>query len=174
MKERKDLWKPKEDHFLKETVLEYTSNGDPKASAFKKASIELGRTVSACQYRWNAVLKKEAFSSADKNVSSSDTTARQPYTNLETDPLTNLDQVISFLKNFAKTKPNSELLEQNKILHNEHTQLKLLNGQLRKKLEDKRKAFEKELLQYEEMAGILKEADHLLKQEGRAEKRAVQ
>ncbi|MBT2688038.1 hypothetical protein J7I93_07575 [Bacillus sp. ISL-47] len=172
MKERKDLWKPEEDQFLKEMVLEYTSNGDSKASAFKKASSELGRTVSACQYRWNAVLKKELSlpaTEADSRI----TTAKQSSNEFETAPLANLDQVILFLKNFAKTQPDSELFKQNKLLNEEHTQLNLLNEQLKIKLEDKRKVFEKELLQYEEMAGILKEADQLLKQEGLEEKRAI-
>lgn len=59
MKERKDLWKPEEDQLLEETVLEYTSNGDSKASAFKKASSELGRTVSACRYRWNTAISRK-------------------------------------------------------------------------------------------------------------------
>ncbi|PWW26460.1 prespore-specific regulator [Cytobacillus oceanisediminis] len=172
MKERKDLWKPEEDKFLKETVLEYTSNGDSKASAFKKASSELGRTVSACQYRWNAVLKRESSLPAAE-VDSSGNTVKQSSNDFKTAPLTSLDQVIRFLKNFAKTQPDSELLKQNKLLNEEHAQLKLLNEQLKINLDDKRKAFEKELLQYEEMTGILKEADHLLKQEGIEDKRAV-
>lgn len=67
MKERKDLWKPEEDHLLEETVLEYTSNGDTKASAFKKASTDLGRTVSACQYRWNTVIKKGQIMDPEKS-----------------------------------------------------------------------------------------------------------
>lgn len=175
MKERRDLWKPEEDQYLKEMVLEYISNGDSKASAFKKASSELGRTVSACQYRWNAVIKKQASSPAaeKKAAASIVNSSKQTSNTSETVPLSSLDQVIHFLKNFAKTQPDSKMLIDNRRLHKEHNELKLINEQLKNKLEEKKKAFEKELQQYEEMAGILKEADHLLKQEGIAEKRAV-
>lgn len=176
MKERKDLWQPEEDQYLKETVLEYTSNGDTKASAFKKASSELGRTVSACQYRWNAVLKESNSSQeSNKAVAGSLDERSRPITNKASGevPLLNLAQVICFLKNYAKTQSDIGLLHENKFLLDEHMQLKLMNEQLKKKLENKTRTFEKELEQYEVIAGILKEADCLLKHEGFEEKRAV-
>ncbi|MDF2038741.1 hypothetical protein P2R12_17410 [Cytobacillus oceanisediminis] len=171
MKERKDLWKPEEDQLLEETVLEYTSNGDSKASAFKKASTELGRTVSACQYRWNTVITKRTDYGSQELASNN--SASQTHETPDSVPPANLAQVIHFLKNFAKTQPNSEQMKENKRLHEAQVQLKLQNEQLIRRLKDKEAAFENQLLQYEEMASILKEADQLLKHDSKEEKRAV-
>ncbi|MGA5690987.1 hypothetical protein [Cytobacillus pseudoceanisediminis] len=171
MKERKDLWKPEEDQLLEETVLEYTSNGDSKASAFKKASTELGRTVSACQYRWNTVITKRTDYGTQEI--SSNNAASQTHENPDSVPTENLTQVIRFLRNFAKTKPNSEQMKENKRLHEEQMHLKLQNQQLIRRLKEKEAEFKHQLMQYEEMASILKEADQLLKHESNEEKRAV-
>ncbi|KON86934.1 hypothetical protein AF332_09020 [Sporosarcina globispora] len=171
MKERKDLWKSEEDQFLEETVLEYTSNGDPKAAAFKKASTELGRTVSACQYRWNTVIKKRTDYVSEK--ASNHNAAIQTNKSPDTVPPANLAQVIHFLRNFVKTQPNSELPEENKRLHEEHIQLKLQNEQIIRRLMDKETEFKNQLIQYEEMASILKEANQLLMHGSNGEKRAV-
>ncbi|PAE23086.1 hypothetical protein [Bacillus sp. 7894-2] len=171
MKERKDLWKPEEDQLLEETVLEYTSNGDSKASAFKKASTVLGRTVSACQYRWNMVITKREDHGSEK--SSRNTAGTQTPETPDTAPPANLAQVIHFLKNYAKTKPNPEQMKENKRLHEEQVHLKIQYEQLIKKLNEKEAEYKNHLLQYEEMACILKEADQLLKNDSIEEKRAV-
>lgn len=171
MKERKDLWKPEEDQLLEETVLEYTSNGDSKASAFKKASTELGRTVTACRYRWNAVISKKT------NCETQVISSRNPENQIHETPGTvspeNLAQVIHFLRNFAKTQPKSAQLMENKRLHEEHKYLKFRNEQLIRKLKEKETEYTNQLLQYEEMASILREADQHLKQDSAEEKRAV-
>ncbi|MBY0154381.1 Myb-like DNA-binding domain-containing protein [Cytobacillus pseudoceanisediminis] len=171
MKERKDLWKPEEDQLLEEIVLEYTSNGDSKASAFKKASTELGRTVSACQYRWNTVITKRTDYRTQEI--SSNNAACQTHENPDSVPPENLAQVIRFLRNFAKTQPISEQMKENKRLHEEQMHLKLQNQQLIRRLKEKEAEFKHQLMQYEEMASILKEADQLLKHESNEEKRAV-
>ncbi|WP_370223432.1 hypothetical protein [Cytobacillus sp.] len=168
MKERKDSWKPEDDQLLEETVLEYTSNGDTKASAFKKASTELGRTVSACQYRWNTVITKRADDGSPKTLSNKADSQTHG-----TVPPCNLAQVINFLRNFAKTQPDSEQMRENKRLHEDQVHLKLQNEQLTRRLKDKEAEFKNQLMQYEEMASILKEADQLLKHECKEEKRAV-
>ncbi|MBN8200665.1 hypothetical protein [Bacillus sp. NTK034] len=168
MKERKDSWKPEDDQLLEETVLEYTSNGDTKASAFKKASTELGRTVSACQYRWNTVITKRADDGSPKTLSNKADSQTHG-----TVPPFNLAQVIHFLRNFAKTQPDSEQMRENKRLHEDQVHLKLQNEQLIRRLKDKEAEFKNQLMQYEEMASILKEADQLLKHEFKEEKRAV-
>ncbi|MCM3708492.1 MULTISPECIES: hypothetical protein [Cytobacillus] len=171
MKKRKDVWKPEEDKLLKETVLEYTSNGDSKASAFKKASTELGRTVSACRYRWNAVISKKTDKETNEN--SSRNSEIQIYETPGAVPPENLAQVIQFLRNFAKTKSRSVHLMENKRLHEEQKDLKLQNKQLIRKLQEKEVEYANQFLQYEEMARILKEADQLLKQDSVEEKKAV-
>lgn len=171
MKERKDLWKPEEDQLLEETVLEYTSNGDSKASAFKKASTELGRTVSACQYRWKMVITKREDHGSEK--SSRNTAGTQTPETPDTAPPANLAQVINFLRNFAKTRPDPDQIKENKCLHEEQMQLKLQNEQLIKRLKEKEAEYKNQLLQYEEMASILREADQLLKHDSIEEKRAV-
>ncbi|RBP94024.1 RsfA family transcription factor [Cytobacillus firmus] len=171
MKERKDLWRPEEDQLLEETVLEYTSNGDSKASAFKKASTELGRTVSACQYRWNTVITKRTDYGTQE--SSSNNAASQTHEAPDTVPIENLAQVIHFLRNFAKAHPDSEQIKENKRLHEEQMHLKLQNQQLIRRLKEKEAEFKNQLMQYEEMASILKEAEQLLKHESNEEKRAV-
>jgi prespore-specific regulator len=171
MKERKDLWKPEEDQLLEETVLEYTSNGDSKASAFKKASTKLGRTVSACQYRWNMVITKREECGSEEI--SKNTAGIQNHETPGTVPPANLAQVIHFLRNFAKTQPDPEQMKENKWLHEEQVQLKLQNEQLIKRLKEKEMEYKNQLLQYEEMASILKEADQLLKHDSIEENRAV-
>ncbi|MGN7177317.1 hypothetical protein [Cytobacillus sp. SAFR-174] len=171
MNERKDLWKPEEDQLLEETVLEYTSNGDSKASAFKKASTELGRTVSACQYRWNMVITKRESYVSEENPRN--TAGIQTHETSGTVLPANLAQVIHFLKNFAKTQPDPEQIKENKRLHEEQVHLKLQNEQLIKRLQEKESENKNQLLQYEEMASILKEADQLLKNDSIKEKRAV-
>ncbi|EWG09873.1 hypothetical protein [Cytobacillus firmus] len=170
MKERKDIWKPEEDQLLEETVLEYTANGDSKASAFKKASTELGRTVSACQYRWNMVItKRKDYGSEELRNTAGSLTHETP----DNVPPSNLAQIIHFLRNFAKTQPDPDQMKENKCLHEEQMQLKLQNEQLIKRLKEKEAEYKNQLLQYEEMASILKEADQLLKNDSIEEKRAV-
>lgn len=174
MKERKDLWKPEEDQLLEETVLEYTSNGDSKASAFKKASTELGRTVSACQYRWNMVItKREDYGSEENTRNTAGSLTHETHETPDTVPPANLAQVIHFLRNFAKTQPDPDQMKENKCLHEEQVQLKHQNEELIKRLKEKETEYKNQLLQYGEMASILKEADQLLKHDSIEEKRAV-
>jgi prespore-specific regulator len=52
-------WKEEEDALLKEAVLRSISSGQTQLAAFAEVGKKLGRTVGACGFRWNAVLRKK-------------------------------------------------------------------------------------------------------------------
>ncbi|WNS74413.1 Myb-like DNA-binding domain-containing protein [Bacillus sp. DTU_2020_1000418_1_SI_GHA_SEK_038] len=168
MKARKGLWTEEEDHLLMEIVEEYVSNGDSRASAFKKASIELGRSEAACKSRWNSVLKDKA----EKSIKA----PKEPFENKElessqihlpekNEPINSLDQAISFLKNYSAELPEAELIDENNRLQEDNNRLNAKNKSLMKTLVEKQELFEMEREKYENVLKILQQADCLLKKE---------
>lgn len=55
---RGDSWSQEEDKLLADIVLEAVRTGKTKQKAWVKAADQTGRTVTACAFRWNAVLSK--------------------------------------------------------------------------------------------------------------------
>lgn len=57
---RKVSWSESEDARLTEIVLEHIKEGNTQLKAFEEAAKEFGRTTSACGFRWNSELRKNA------------------------------------------------------------------------------------------------------------------
>lgn len=168
MRERRNLWSENEDNLLIETVKEYLSNGDSRVSAFKRASEELGRTVGACRARWNSVLKDEAENSeSPPKETSLDSVIASPQTDMaETQvPINDLDQVISFLKDYSAEYPNPSILEENYRLKEDFACLNNKNKLLMETLAEKQELFTLETEKYENVLKILSQAYRLLKKE---------
>lgn len=54
---RKDSWLNWQDEKLRDIVLQHARENKKQTDAFKKASLEVGKSVSACHFRWHTVLK---------------------------------------------------------------------------------------------------------------------
>lgn len=52
-------WTEEEDQLLREAVLESIRDGGTQLHAFEKVGRRLGRTLGACGFRWNAVLRQQ-------------------------------------------------------------------------------------------------------------------
>ncbi|TCS95082.1 hypothetical protein [Hazenella coriacea] len=52
-------WTEEEDQLLREEVLQSIRDGGTQLHAFEKVGKQLGRTLGACGFRWNAVLRQQ-------------------------------------------------------------------------------------------------------------------
>ncbi|KAB2334029.1 hypothetical protein [Bacillus mesophilum] len=129
----KQKWTHEDDELLRETVLEYTGNGDPKAAAFKTAAAKLNRSAAACSNRWFHLNKEQAVHK--KNI--------------------HLSEVIAFLEEFPR------LLKENEELKSIQAELSVQNESLQSQLEEKRDKYEATLEQHEEMTKLFEEASML-------------
>lgn len=59
-------WSKKEDRFLVDTIIRHIKVGDTQRNAFEHASKKLGRSVTACAYRWNSTLRKDNLEEIDR------------------------------------------------------------------------------------------------------------
>ncbi|MFE8703290.1 Myb-like DNA-binding domain-containing protein [Cytobacillus sp. FJAT-54145] len=147
---RKDAWTEEEDQQLKETVLEYVQNGDTKKSAFKKASEMLGRTVSACSYRWNKELKSKLDDPTENSLN--EIIDNQTSTKDEI----SLSSIIEYLSQY-KENPIHELVAENDALLKQKNQLTSDQEQLEKRFKKKSDEYEKLLSKYESVAKMFEE-----------------
>lgn len=56
---RADGWTEKEDRILAETILQFIREGSTQLLAFKAVGKVIGRTASACGFRWNHKVRKQ-------------------------------------------------------------------------------------------------------------------
>jgi prespore-specific regulator len=56
---RTDSWSPDDDRLLATTVIECVASGSTQGKAFEEAGERLTRSVAACGFRWNSVVRKE-------------------------------------------------------------------------------------------------------------------
>ncbi|WP_080844736.1 hypothetical protein [Cytobacillus gottheilii] len=126
-------WTHKDDELLRETVLDYTGNGDPKSAAFKTVAAKLNRSVAACSNRWFHINKGQALHKKDIHLS----------------------DVIAFLEEFPG------LLKENEELKKIQSELSQQNEFLKSQLEEKRSKYEASLEQHEEMTKLFEEASNL-------------
>ncbi|MGD6941034.1 hypothetical protein ACQCT6_03210 [Cytobacillus gottheilii] len=129
----KQKWTHEDDELLRETVLEYTGNGDPKSAAFKTAAAKLNRSAAACSNRWFHLNKEQDVQKKDIHLS----------------------DIIAFLEEFPK------LLKENEELKNIQAELSEQNEFLKSQLEEKRSKYEASLEQHEEMTMLFEEASNL-------------
>ncbi|MDZ5470862.1 Myb-like DNA-binding domain-containing protein (plasmid) [Bacillus sp. 31A1R] len=165
MKTRKDAWTEEDDQFLYETVMEYTQNGDSKASAYRKASDVLGRTVTACAYRWNRQLKHKMKINHIKEVSSDQkeeslcTELMVIETNHSELESIQLDDVIQFLIDYNKQNEGIQMEYENKGLKEEHQLLSDKQRELEQLYEEKLLSFKQLREKYEALAKLFKGMD---------------
>lgn len=56
---RQDAWTLEDDTLLADIILRHVRTGSTQLNAFREAGQLLGRTDSACGFRWNAVVRKQ-------------------------------------------------------------------------------------------------------------------
>ncbi|MGD6876153.1 hypothetical protein [Bacillus infantis] len=59
MRARADAWSKEEDTILADTILSYIREGRTQLQAFEDVSRRIGRTASACGFRWNSEIRKQ-------------------------------------------------------------------------------------------------------------------
>lgn len=64
--QRVNTWTEEADATLARTVLQNIESGETQLKGFQQAGAILGRTVAACGYRWNGVLRQEYRNEIDK------------------------------------------------------------------------------------------------------------
>ncbi|WP_077214081.1 Myb-like DNA-binding domain-containing protein [Bacillus dakarensis] len=160
MNNRRLKWTSEDDQILYETVMEYVSNGDTKASAFKKASQLLSRTVGACRHRWNAEVKHLEQSPIETETKSI----------LHEHEEITLNDCVRFLQESNELKNIEKLLAEQEILVKEQEALRIKSAKLEEAYENKRHKYNQALKMYEAMAGGLLESNDII---GDKEKKAV-
>lgn len=163
MTNRRDRWTEENDRLLYDTVMEYVQNGDTKSSAFIKAGELLGRTPSACRYRWNAQLKKR-----EANFKQHEVLLLPPPMALsdQTKPISTeitLNSIILYLQELKENNPLEELLVEKQELLQQHTQLKREHSKLMKEYDEKKLTFQRNCSEYEKIVAIFENAENQLK-----------
>lgn len=124
-------WTKDEDELLRECVMEYTGNGDPKSAAFKTAAAKLSRSAAACSNRWFLLSKEQTAEKRDIQLS----------------------DVITFLENGL----SADIEKENEELEMQKQQLEEQNRLLKEQLEEKLREYEDSLQQHEEMKRLFEE-----------------
>lgn len=134
--QRVDSWGDQDDQMLARIVLKHIREGSTKKKAFEEAGNELERTVHACAFRWNNVLK-ERYESAvhlskkareaimkqrgrikviEKNIPVSSVSVETPHQaapiEKETTSPSLLDQLSAFLQEHEEIKKQIDVLKQ--------------------------------------------------------------
>lgn len=165
MNKRREKWTEEDDQFLFETVMEYVGNGDTKTSAFMRAGASLGRTPSACQYRWNAHLKQ-------RNINPTDTQLLllpppQPIMETTDTGTLSMDSIIQYLQTLKNNSGIEELLNEKEALLEQQAELKKHSFQLLKKYDEKKSVYQKLVEQYVKVLAIFEEAEDLIPKDRR-------
>jgi prespore-specific regulator len=129
--ERKDSWTDQDDTILAQVVIKHASTGSTQLAAFKEVAERIGRSSSACGFRWNSEVRKQyddAFKQAVASRESKGKTRKQRIVN-EVSPVA--EQIIKVehteilkksLEDIAKAFEG--VIEENQRLTNENEQLK--------------------------------------------------
>ena len=158
MNRRKAKWTAEDDQVLYETVMEYVSNGDTKASAFKKAGELLDRTVGACRHRWNTEVKHFKQSPVINELKS-----------ISEDDIT-LNDCLRFLQESKELHNIEKLLAEQKDLIKEQAALRVESAKLEEAYENTRHKYNEALKIYEALASGLLESSGTM---GDREKKVV-
>ncbi|GAF14615.1 prespore specific transcriptional activator RsfA [Bacillus sp. JCM 19045] len=141
---RQDAWSHEDDLLLAETVLRHIREGSTQLAAFEEVAEALVRTSAACGFRWNSTIRKKY--EAEVNLAKKKRTAikrekskaqvvREPLTQplepiqenhaaaeqVSSLEMTNLDDVIEFLKGF---KEKQSKLDETVLLKEENESLR--------------------------------------------------
>lgn len=148
---RKGFWTEKEEKILRETVEKFAAEGKTKTAAFEHAAMKLGRTSSACRYRYNSVILKNK----------KETAILQLPPPKETVPELTMDKVISFLQRLKEENDIGAAAE-NAKLKKELADLKKHSSNLLKEYETKMEQFEQMRAKYLMLANIIEEAKGMI------------
>lgn len=134
---RQDSWTHEEDTLLATTVLDYIKNGNTQLNAFEAVANELGRTASACGFRWNATLRKqyeEQIALAKKKCREKPLVQRVSHDEGDWD----LKKVIEILKEINEDLMNTSWNDDH---YNELIKLRKENAQLKDRIEKQKNAY---------------------------------
>ncbi|MDU0205821.1 hypothetical protein ACYEXS_23535 [Paenibacillus sp. MAH-36] len=139
-----EVWSTEQDKLLLETVLQHLSNGSSQKKAFEDVAGKIGRTLGACAFRFNSVLRKQHGDviRSVQNKNNDEVTSRMvidfPRSNNSSNEglASNWEQVLNFLhlqsQEVQQTKQMlQDALEENTRLTKELEHLK----QIRSKME---------------------------------------
>src|SRR5699024_10501281 len=130
-------WTHEEDSILANTVLDYIKHGNTQLNAFAAVAKKLGRTASACGFRWNATLRKQY----DEQI----ILAKQKYRKSPpVESITNIEgrqglvQVIKILKDINEDLTNAGSQHE---YYDELIQLRKENAQLKDQIKKQKNAY---------------------------------
>ncbi|HER2025518.1 RsfA family transcriptional regulator [Bacillus infantis] len=140
MRTRADAWSKEEDTILTDTILSYIREGRTQLQAFEDVSRRIGRTASACGFRWNSEVRKQHLDEIalakrikyENSLSPHETNKEQlPLSTYELsiiiNSVTRLYEKLNFADNTAK---RSNLEKKLKDLKSEHEKLLLRRQEL--------------------------------------------
>jgi prespore-specific regulator len=132
MAERKDSWTDQDDTILAQVVIKHASTGSTQLAAFKEVAERIGRSSSACGFRWNSEVRKhydDAFKQALTAREGKTRKTRKQEAPVETAPVA--EQIIKVehsdilkkaLEDIAKAFEG--IIEENQRLTSENIELK--------------------------------------------------
>lgn len=157
MKNKKGKWTAEENNILMNILQEFVGKGETKAAAFKKAANLLGRTPSACSYRWNTVLSKRE-NAASPHVTQQLQLPPPPIFEPSSTNELDLNQVIAYLQQFKEENlRNKQLIKEQEVL-------KERSRALVKELETKKDEYQMLIQQYEAFAKILNASEVFIRE----------
>ncbi|WP_103109520.1 hypothetical protein [Brevibacillus reuszeri] len=137
MKRKRIVWSTAEDSKLLETVLRYIRNGSSQKAAFREVGVELGRSVEACGFRWNNVVRKQNKERVDSALTkrsalkddSSITLSLQNTFNQSNSVIRGYDEILKRIDQvLAAMNDRKEYYAKMQILQKKLTKWKLLLG----------------------------------------------
>jgi prespore-specific regulator len=158
---RSDAWTEEQDHLLADTVLKFVREGKTQLAAFKEVGNKLGRTASACAFRFNnelrsrytkalALAKKQGQAKKKLGVTKKGITSKaqlsdqkQVKENIfssQEESLLTKENVIAFIQKHLL--PESVDMEEIRALREENANLQASNAQLQEQIQK----YEQEIL----------------------------
>ena len=172
--QRQDGWHEDEDRMLKETVLQFITEGKTQLQAFQEVARQLGRTPAACGFRWNAALRKqhadEVREAKQKRKQKKDPLDKMFSSHRYNGNYTTLEAVISAIESMHREAEKvGKLSEENKQLKREVERLRQENGAFKEdvsKLEEKERTLQED---YDTLLKIMERARQLSSHEVKEE-----
>ncbi|PMC39733.1 hypothetical protein CJ195_07400 [Bacillus sp. UMB0899] len=170
MKTRHDAWTFEHDKLLAETVLSYVQNSRTQSAAFKDVGKQLNRTAAACNYRWNAELRKKYT----KEMEHAKKRRKEPPLNKEENKpkeetqlsqlhdITQMtvDDCIRYLSQVRNQEEHHHIINENKQLQEENKKLNQQRQELNKRYEQLVYQKQKMDRHYKMFFGLINEAQN--------------
>jgi len=158
VKTKPNTWSKEDDELLATTVLQFMQQGKTQAKAFEHVAESIHRSISACRYRWNSVLRKNYEHEIEE--------VKNDRKNKDATETFTLTDCITYLQQVAETERNYETLlaEQHQLKH-EYEKLLDENKRLKSlfhEIVEKQKNMNGEL---EIMMNLVEQASQIMKEE---------